>query len=412
MEVESLANWLSIRDSDTFPYPAVIDEYLRVGKHFVPTELLDMLANIRSTISDVRGSSASVRLLQRFLDAALDKRDGRYDYPSYLALGLLPLPTLDESYADLSAAERQYDRIFVHLIADLVRFELDAACARTNLLPEMRPDLATTIKRCRLGLIAARSATTRLGLMPEAVGDLLLEAREFCSNIDATLSRQERDTLRLSMLPVYIIHDEHMFIRVLQAFEATFAVLAVQLSDAISALAAGRSDLALARIQAAQKVLHDAAPLFSLLGTMQVEAFRTFRTYTEGASAIQSRNYKLVESVCRQPDPERVDSIAYHSVPEVRERVLAGPPTLNGEFETARAGGRLNAADARVLELAMRQLASTLLQWRRTHYRLAVRMLGERSGTGYTQGTPYLKAVQTIPVFPVTTPCPSGPGES
>jgi hypothetical protein len=27
-------------------------------------------------------------------------------------------------------------------------------------------------------------------------------------------------------------------------------------------------------------------------------------------------------------------------------------------------------------------------------------MLGERTGTGYTEGSPYLKAVQTIPVFP------------
>ena len=26
-------------------------------------------------------------------------------------------------------------------------------------------------------------------------------------------------------------------------------------------------------------------------------------------------------------------------------------------------------------------------------------MLGERTGTGYTEGAPYLKAVQTIPVF-------------
>ena len=47
----------------------------------------------------------------------------------------------------------------------------------------------------------------------------------------------------------------------------------------------------------------------------------------------------------------------------------------------------------------MRRFAATLLRWRRTHYRIAVRMLGERTGTGYTEGAPYLKAVQTIPVF-------------
>jgi hypothetical protein len=47
----------------------------------------------------------------------------------------------------------------------------------------------------------------------------------------------------------------------------------------------------------------------------------------------------------------------------------------------------------------MRQFAATLLRWRRTHHGIAVRMLGERTGTGYTEGAPYLKEVQTIPVF-------------
>ena len=47
----------------------------------------------------------------------------------------------------------------------------------------------------------------------------------------------------------------------------------------------------------------------------------------------------------------------------------------------------------------MKGFAHALLRWRNTHYRLAVRMLGEASGTGYTEGTPYLKAVRTIPVF-------------
>ena len=47
----------------------------------------------------------------------------------------------------------------------------------------------------------------------------------------------------------------------------------------------------------------------------------------------------------------------------------------------------------------MREFAVTLLRWRRTHYRIAVRMLGERTGTGYTEGAPYLKSVQAIPVF-------------
>jgi tryptophan 2,3-dioxygenase len=173
----------------------------------------------------------------------------------------------------------------------------------------------------------------------------------------------------------------------------------VQLQAAVRALSRGRSDLALPRIEAAEMRLREAAPLFSLVATMQVEAFHTFREFTEGASAIQSRNYKLVESLCRQPDRSRLDSAPYHSVPEVRERVLAGQVTLDDAFQAARATGNLSAGDVDDLEQAMRRFASTLLRWRRTHYGIAVRMLGERTGTGYTEGSPYLKEVQTIPVF-------------
>ena len=63
------------------------------------------------------------------------------------------------------------------------------------------------------------------------------------------------------------------------------------------------------------------------------------------------------------------------------------------------ADGRLDPAGAVALERAMRDFAATLFQWRQTHYSLAVRMLGERSGTGYTEGTPYLREVRKIPVF-------------
>jgi len=44
-------------------------------------------------------------------------------------------------------------------------------------------------------------------------------------------------------------------------------------------------------------------------------------------------------------------------------------------------------------------LTMTLRRWRQTHYRIAVRMLGERTGTGYTAGTPYLRNARDIDIF-------------
>jgi tryptophan 2,3-dioxygenase len=230
------------------------------------------------------------------------------------------------------------------------------------------------------------------------VADPIAGARRLWANLAADLSPAERRTLQLTMLPVSLIHDEYQFIRVLQSYEATFALIAVQLHTAVRALADGESVLAHQCILAAERALHEAAPLWSLVATMRVEAFQTFREFTEGASAIQSRNYKLMESLCRRPDPARLDSAAYCSVPEVRQRVLAGQVTLDEAFQAAR-GSRLSSSEVADLEQAMREFAATLLRWRRTHYRIAVRFLGERTGTGYTEGAPYLKAAQAIPVF-------------
>jgi len=400
MSVQELEIWFSCLDADIFPYGAVIKQFHQTGKHFVATELLKALTRVRSTLPRMCGSAASVQLLDQFLDTALDKWDGRYDYQTYLALKLLPLPTKDDLGPDTASADQQRDWLVVQLIFDALRFELAAADGRMELLPHMRPDARTTSKRCRLGLRAAVPPLRRLGLgRDEAATDPVAAACELCRAVDAALSPAERRTLQLSILPVFTVHDEYLFIRVLQLFETTFALLTVQLRAAVTALANSKALLALRRISTAEAMLHESAPLFSLLATMQVEAFRTFRTYTEGASAIQSRNYKMVESLCRVPDRSRLNSIAYHAVPEVRERVVAGQTTVDDAFEMARAANRLTLAECEDIDQALQQFAATLVQWRQTHYRLAVRMLGERPGTGYTEGTPYLKAVRTIPVF-------------
>src|SRR5215213_37408 len=93
--VTAVASWLSSRNADDFPYDVVVAEFHRVGKHLVATDLLVALDGVRAALPDVHGSDTSVRLLDRFLDAALDKWDGRYANPTYLGLNLLPLPAVD-----------------------------------------------------------------------------------------------------------------------------------------------------------------------------------------------------------------------------------------------------------------------------------------------------------------------------
>jgi tryptophan 2,3-dioxygenase len=404
--VELLSSWWPNPDPDTFPYGQVHDDYLRTGKHFVSKELLDALHEVRSRLGEAPGAMAQLRT---FCDVALDKFDERYDYVSYLALSLLPLPTPATSAE--SGAQASHDRLFAQLLADMMRFELQVLDGETDLLPQLRPDKQTAVKRLRLAARAAGPALGRLGLAAggadaergrpaaEVMKDSIHAARQVVAICGQAMTGPERLVMRLSMLPVWTAHDEYMFIRVLQAFETTFALLAVRLGAAVTALAAGEPRIAGDAIDGAGRSLNEASRVFSVMATMQVGSFLRFRDYTEGASAIQSRNYKTVESLCASPERSRLNSPAYLSVPEVRTRLMDGSANIDDALWSAVRARTITASQRDELTAGMRRFEATLLQWRQTHYRLAVRMLGDRSGTGYTEGTPYLKGVRTIPVF-------------
>ncbi|WFF04704.1 tryptophan 2,3-dioxygenase family protein [Micromonospora sp. WMMD1076] len=397
--MRELTSWLSGGgEADRFPYSAVLAEFHRVGKHFVEKEVLGLLDHARTQLTVPAATrEPHARLLGDFLDVALDKWDGRYDYRSYLALRLLGLPDGDD-VAGPFGARRDRDRLLVRLVADALAFELTAASGATDLLPEQRPSRDVVAKRYRLGVRAVSPALARLGIAG-TIPDREVATPDQMRAVAAGTDPAAELVLRLSMLPVHVSHDEYLFIRVLQSYECLFAGIAEELRAAVAALTAGHAGRAAERLAYARKQLTAAGPLFALLATMQPEAFRTFREYTAGASAIQSRSYKLMEALCRTPEASRLDSAAYHQVPEVRDLVHAGQPSIDDAFRAAVRDGLLAAPDGERVEEEMRSFAAAVLQWRRTHHRLATRMLGPRAGTGYTEGTPYLAAVRSIPVF-------------
>ncbi len=400
MSTAELDLWFFQLDPEKFPYESIVSEFHAVGKHFVSPVLLDSLARARTLLPRLNSPWPNVRTLSCFLDTALDKPDGRYDYQTYLALSLLQLPCVDDPIEQTAFARSRCDRLIVQLAVDAMHFELRAADGQTILLPKLRPSPAATSKRYRQALRAIRPALARQALDGRvSATDPEQAARQACAVVQSDMSLAERRTLLLTTLPVYTMHDEYMFLRVLQMFETTFALLAVQLRAALVALADRDVGAAVRFLNTAEQALHESAPLFSMLATMQVESFRVFRAFTDGASAIQSVNYKIVESLCRDPDNKRVNSAAYRSVPLVRARVLAGQPTLDDEMKRARDSGELTAGDCEELRVAMQGFAGTLLRWRKTHYGVAIRMLGDSPGTGYTEGTPYLAAGKFTPVF-------------
>lgn len=398
--MEELTSWLDNPAPKRFPYDAVVAEYHRTGKHFVSPSLLQALALARKALPAPPDLGWDTMLLREFLRSALDKWDGCYDYTTYTALGLLPMPTMDGKLEFVPLALQHRDRLVAQLIADEINFELAFADGRTDLLPQMRPPPHITEKRCRLAVRVATPVLQHLGLAGKiSSSDADQAARQLCAAVLPDLSLQDRRILQLSMLPVYVVHDEYLFIRVLQMFETTFALLATVLCAAIRALEAANCTAAVQLIDLAEATLRESAPMFSLLATMQPESFQTFRKFTEGASAIQSRNYKYVESLCRKPAAERLDSAAYYSVPQVRNWILVGNMTLDDAVRLATTSQWITTCQLDALSAAMGRFSASLMKWRQTHYRLAMRMLGERTGTGYTPGASYLESVRTIPVF-------------
>ena len=401
----ALAAWRADRHPDAFPYDAVVAAFRAVGKHFVGDELLADLDGVRRDVP--RGCPAH-RRLARFLDTALDKFDGRYDNPSYLALEQLGLPGAD-GCPDPRHAAHTRDRLIALLMADVLRFELGTAHGCVGLMPELRPDARITAKRCRHALRAMLPALDRLSIDVDVdPDDPLATAARVQRAVLSGATAAERRTLQLTAIPVSLVHDEYMFIRALQSYETVFAQIGVQLAAAIAALSGGRAALASEALGAAAATFGEASPLWSLVATMQPEAFLRFREYTDGASAIQSRSYKRLESLCRRPDADRLDSPAYRSVPEIREGVVAGRPTIDEALRNAIAAGLLSPDEHTALSAAMDGFAAAVAKWRKTHHSIAVRMLGERRGTGDTDGVTYLERARSIPLF--SGGCPFGRG--
>jgi tryptophan 2,3-dioxygenase len=90
----------------------------------------------------------------------------------------------------------------------------------------------------------------------------------------------------------------------------------------------------------------------------------------------------------------------------VRAVVVAGQATLDGALDAAIEAGALTPAAHTALSAAMDAFEAAIFKWRKTHHSLAARMLGERRGTGYTEGVGYLREAREIPVF--SGRCPFG----
>jgi tryptophan 2,3-dioxygenase len=391
-------------DEDQPEAVALAAAFRRQGKAHAPAAWLDALEALAAALATTGVEAYGRRVWDAFLSVLLDKRRGAYDYNSYLALDLLQLAT--EPWPD-GAADRWPD-VLLALLGDVLLAEL-RELARSPADEETSSPRAAALRRrvaATLGSAAAYADLGRASLPapgpPRASGEprgLDGASSSELERLGAELAGRPRHRfgrlLPLTLVPVDRLHDEHMFIRVLQSFECVFALVVQQLEQAACALADGDDPPGVRHMDAAADVLARTTRLFQVLATLDVDAFRAFRQHTVGASAIQSARFKRLEVLCSEPGPDRLRSAAFRFV--ALETVRPERSTLE-DLILRRTRARPAGRDE--LLRAAREIDDRYVRWKRMHISLATRMLGHGRGTGYTEGVPYLQRFADDRLFP------------
>jgi hypothetical protein len=288
--MSTLQHWIRRPAPETLPLDDVVAEFRRAGRRFVDPKLLEALAQARAALPD--GDCAQ----RRFLDAALGEHDDGADNAGYVACSF---------GTDLGRASWQRDRLMMLLVADLLRFDLAGLDATTEELPLMRPQRRVVAKRCTLGLRALRPAMVRLGLQAaEEPEDPITGARSLCARVADEQTDDERYMLAVTLLTVFTAHDEHLYVRVLQCYETTFALVAVRLQAATYAARAGDAGRTARALRLAVKTMAEVRPLISLLATISSGAVMTFGEHaTEARGRVLAGRRALQKAVADCWDP-------------------------------------------------------------------------------------------------------------
>jgi len=233
-------------------------------------------------------------------------------------------------------------------------------------------------------------------------------------HVDDLLSQQ----VLLSTPPA---HDELLFITVHQVYELWFKQCLHELTFARDAMLAGDAYLprhALTRVHVIERVLIEQ---IAVLETMTPQDFLAFRSLLAPASGFQSVQFRELEFLSGARDAGFVERLRQASPDEqsrLRQR-LTEPSLWDGFLDLMRTRGfAVETADDRrdsLLSIArdrsvsgeLWDLAEALLghdslasQWRSRHVDMVERQIGTKSGTGGSNGAPYLRARLGVRYFP------------
>lgn len=360
----------SAADRDTFaehcaafPYAAVVDHVRRFGKTAVAPSLRATLEHAhQALLTCARGFGAALDagtpggVLDRWLPMTLDLHRDAISYDTYIGNPLLE--TVGES-----AAAR--DGLIAALVADLAGHEARERIRTAGPGQDKRTTAALRALR-RVREVAPHAANAAVAGGDAREEDVAGAAAALVARVFDATPRAVVQLVTLTMLPMTALHDEVMFVRTVQILDRLFAILSAAMRDTDKALAERDVRAGAALLEEAAGRVEGTAPLLRLLATMPAEVFAVIRTTTEGSSAIQSRSFRDFETTAAGLDPAPLP-------PADRDRIQASMARLQRAWRT----------------------------FKRTHWGIAVRLIGSAVGTGGTSGARYLGERKDRPLFPL-----------
>jgi tryptophan 2,3-dioxygenase len=220
-----------------------------------------------------------------------------------------------------------------------------------------------------------------------------------------------------------------LFIVIHQVYELWFKLLLHEVDRCRVELSSGDLFSAIARFKRLRTVLKTLVEQIDILETMTPLQFLTFRGRLEEASGFQSAQFRALEFVLGQKQP---DMLAHYADPAERamlERRLEGRTLVDHFYDfLATRGAAVPAAlrardvtrpveaspevqgelvrlfraapDVAILLELMTDFDEGLQEWRYRHVKMVERTIGTRRGTGGSAGAEYLRTTLFRPVFP------------
>jgi len=396
-----LHRWKALRHSAgvrwpaCFPYESVLGYLRSAGRNRAEPRLIRELRKAHLALTTERAgrrSTADADLLTSWLPMTFDAGDGTYD--SYIGAPILE--ALPERLEGSYSTGEVIDTVAAAVLADLVLVEAEAL--------EADPTGKRQAARLRAAVQALRGAvlfapdSVVVGAedgteVPTTAAELIDTSFELAGGVLDASPDLLRRSVSYTLLPTTTRHDELMFIRGIQAFECVYQQVARSAEIAIDEIRGGDPVAAAAELDRATARLAATPILYRLVTTMPKESFAVIRDATDGRSAIQSRPYNRVEQLCARSDLDGV-----HCRPADQ---TGGRPTL--EEVLAERGAGLDEAVAVPLAASMQRLDEAWRSMKRTHWGVALKIIGRVPGTGGTAGADYLQEKSQQHLFPNLT---------